>query len=168
MQEVEQLRQEKLEIEQQLRAIHGNNMGSIQNFPLQRRSDRGYSSDIDSMRSNRQGGSGGQSNQGSGGMRGRGGRGGRGNNQRYHPGNNLNTNNDNLTRSDSIRSNKNETDQDETQSSQPKRKTYYASARGKVDNNRQRNKSDDTSKNQTVDKGETSSKSKSQSPKRTV
>lgn len=92
MQEVEQLRQEKLEIDQQLRAIHGSSIGSVQNFPVQRRSDRGYSSDIDSMRSNRGGGN--QSNQGSGGLRGRGGRGGRGNNPRYHPGNNSHRNND--------------------------------------------------------------------------
>lgn len=86
------MRQEKLEIDQQLRAIHGNAIGSVQNFPLQRRSDRGYSSDIDSMRSNRGGAGGSQSNQGAGGLRGRGGRGGRGNNPRYHPGNNLHNN----------------------------------------------------------------------------
>lgn len=78
---MEQLRQEKQEIDQQLRAIHGNSIGSVQNFPSQRRSERGYSSDLDSLRSNRGGG-----NQNQGGPRGRGGRGGRGNNQRYHAG----------------------------------------------------------------------------------
>lgn len=87
------MRQEKLEIDQQLRAIHGgNNMGSMQSFPVQRRSDRGYSSDIDSIRSNR-GGAAGQSNQ-AGGLRGRGGRGGRNSNPRFHPGNNIHNNND--------------------------------------------------------------------------
>lgn len=65
----------------------------MQNFPVQRRSDRGYSSDIDSMRSNRPGGGANQSNQGGSGMRGRG-RGGRGSNPRYHPGNNLHNNSD--------------------------------------------------------------------------
>lgn len=92
MQEVEQLRQEKLEIDQQLRAIHGNNMGSMQSFPVQRRSDRGYSSDIDSIRSNR-GGTSGQTSQAAG-LRGRGGRGGRNSNPRYHPGNNIHNNSD--------------------------------------------------------------------------
>lgn len=100
MQEVELLRQEKLEIDQQLRAIQGTSMNSMQNFTVQRRSDRGYSSDIDTMRSNRGGsgagnsmapgnaGSSGISNAGGGSLRGRGGR-GRGNNPRFHPGNNL-------------------------------------------------------------------------------
>lgn len=72
LKEVEQLRQEKLEIDQQLRAIQGATMGSMQNFSMNRRSDRAYSSDVDG---------GGRS--GRGGMRGRGGRGGRGNNPRY-------------------------------------------------------------------------------------
>lgn len=40
LREVEVLRQEKLEIDQQLRSMHGSNMGSMQNFPLQRRNDR--------------------------------------------------------------------------------------------------------------------------------
>lgn len=76
LKEVEQLRQEKLEIDQQLRAIQESAMGSMQNFPVTRRSDRGYSSDIESVRSGR------------GGPRGRGrGRGGNnGGNQRYHQG----------------------------------------------------------------------------------
>jgi fragile X mental retardation protein len=52
LKEVEQLRQEKQEIDQQLRAIQGTSMGSMQNFPMSRRSDRGYSNDYDS-RSNR-------------------------------------------------------------------------------------------------------------------
>ncbi|XP_053682511.1 fragile X messenger ribonucleoprotein 1 homolog isoform X2 [Sabethes cyaneus] len=72
LKEVEQLRQEKLEIDQQLRAIQGATMGSMQNFSMSRRTDRAYSSDVEGgSRSNR------------GGMRGRGGRGGRGGNIRY-------------------------------------------------------------------------------------
>lgn len=99
LQEVELLRQEKQEIDQQLRAIQGNtSMNSMQNFTVQRRSDRGYSSDVDTMRPNR--GSGASTSHqanntsntsGSAGMRGRGGR-GRANNSRYHPGNNLHKN----------------------------------------------------------------------------
>jgi len=42
---VEQLRQEKLEIDQQLRAIQESSMGSTQSFPVTRRSERGYSRD---------------------------------------------------------------------------------------------------------------------------
>jgi fragile X mental retardation protein len=49
---VEQLRQEKQEIDQQLRAIQGSNM-SMQSFSTTRRSDRAYSTDYDSSRSNR-------------------------------------------------------------------------------------------------------------------
>lgn len=53
-------------------------MGSMQNFPVSRRNDRGYSSDIDSV-----------NRPGRGGQRGRGrGRG----NPRYHQGNNLHNN----------------------------------------------------------------------------
>lgn len=98
LQEVELLRQEKQEIDQQLRAIQGNtSMNSMQNFTVQRRSDRGYSSDVDTMRPNR--GSGAStshqanntSSTSGAGMRGRGGR-GRTNNSRYHPGNNLHKN----------------------------------------------------------------------------
>lgn len=104
-QEVELLRQEKLEIDQQLRAIQGTSMNTMQNFTVQRRSDRGYSSDIDTMRSNRGGsgagnslgpgnaGSSGISNAGGGSLRGRGGR-GRANNPRFHPGNNLHNSNE--------------------------------------------------------------------------
>lgn len=91
------LRQEKLEIDQQLRAIQGNtSMPPMQNFTVQRRSDRGYSSDVDTMRPNRGSGAGtshqtNTTNTSSAGLRGRGGR-GRANNSRYHPGNNqLNT-----------------------------------------------------------------------------
>lgn len=93
------LRQEKLEIDQQLRAIQGNtSMSSMPNFTVQRRSDRGYSSDVDTMRSNRgsvactshQGNS---SNTSGSGMRGRGTR-GRPNNPRFHPGKNLHKSND--------------------------------------------------------------------------
>ncbi|XP_038104052.1 synaptic functional regulator FMR1 isoform X2 [Culex quinquefasciatus] len=81
LKEVEQLRQEKLEIDQQLRAIQGATMGSMQNFSMNRRGDhhrdRAYSSDVE-------GGGGGGSRSGRGGMRGgRGGRGGRGSNPRY-------------------------------------------------------------------------------------
>lgn len=77
LQEVEQLRQEKLEIDQQLRNIHGSSLGSMQSLSMGRRNDRGYSSDMD----------GGGSRSGRGGsMRGRGGRGrGRGN-DRYNSG----------------------------------------------------------------------------------
>lgn len=104
-QEVELLRQEKLEIDQQLRAIQGTSMNTMQNFTVQRRSDRGYSSDIDTMRSNRGGsgagnsmgpgnaGTSGISNAGGGSLRGRGGR-GRANNPRFHPGNNLHNSNE--------------------------------------------------------------------------
>lgn len=68
-------------------------MSSMQNFTVQRRSDRGYSSDVDTMRPNRGSGAGtshqGNTSSASGaGMRGRGGR-GRANNTRYHPGKNL-------------------------------------------------------------------------------
>lgn len=103
---MELLRQEKLEIDQQLRAIQGTSMNTMQNFTVQRRSDRGYSSDIDTMRSNRGGGGGagnsmgpgnagssGISNAGGGSLRGRGGR-GRTNNPRFHPGNNLHNSNE--------------------------------------------------------------------------
>ncbi|XP_059218436.1 fragile X messenger ribonucleoprotein 1 homolog isoform X1 [Stomoxys calcitrans] len=78
LKEVEQLRQAKLEIDQQLRAIQESSVSSVQNFPSSRRSERGYSSDIESVRSSR------------GGPRGRGrGRSGGGNgggNQRYNQG----------------------------------------------------------------------------------
>lgn len=46
------MRQEKQDIDQQLRAIQGSGMGSMQSFPMSRRSDRAYSNDYDS-RSNR-------------------------------------------------------------------------------------------------------------------
>lgn len=79
---MEQLRQEKQEIDQQLRAIQGLTL--TQSFPMSRRQDRGYSSDMDSIRSNR------------GGSRGRGrGGSGRGSN-RFHPGNNLRHNSNNI------------------------------------------------------------------------
>lgn len=93
VQEVELLRQEKLEIDQQIRAIQGtSSVNTMQNFTVQRRSDRGYSSDVDTMRSNRGSGAstshqGNTSNTSGAGMRGRGR--GRANNSRYHPGNNL-------------------------------------------------------------------------------
>ncbi|XP_049785210.1 LOW QUALITY PROTEIN: synaptic functional regulator FMR1 [Schistocerca cancellata] len=56
LKEVEALRQEKLEIDQQLRSIHGTTMGSMQNFPIQRRNDRGYNSDMDGGSSRGRGG----------------------------------------------------------------------------------------------------------------
>lgn len=93
---MEQLRQEKLEIDQQLRAIQSSSVTSMSNFTVQRRSDRGYNNDGDSIRSNRGGGGnnhGGNPNaglnSGNNNMRGRPNR-GRGNNPRYHPGNNFN------------------------------------------------------------------------------
>ncbi|XP_017874577.1 PREDICTED: synaptic functional regulator FMR1 isoform X2 [Drosophila arizonae] len=82
LKEVEQLRQEKLEIDQQLRAIQESSMGSTQSFAVSRRSERGYSSDIESVRSIR-GGGGGGGQRGGGRVRGRGG-GGNNMNQRYH------------------------------------------------------------------------------------
>ncbi|GAB0097667.1 Fragile X mental retardation syndrome-related protein [Sergentomyia squamirostris] len=72
LKEVEQLRQEKLEIDQQLRALQGSSIGSMQNYQSSRRSERGYSSDMDSMNRSGRGGSRG------GRMRGRG-------NPRFHP-----------------------------------------------------------------------------------
>ncbi|XP_030375966.1 synaptic functional regulator FMR1 isoform X2 [Scaptodrosophila lebanonensis] len=86
LKEVEQLRQEKLEIDQQLRAIQESSMGSTQSFPVSRRSERGYSSDIESVRSQR-GGNVGPRGRGRGrGATGGGGGGGNGLNQRYHQG----------------------------------------------------------------------------------
>lgn len=64
---MEQLRQEKLEIDQQLRAIHQTgNVSSMQSFTSTRRNERGYSSDLDT---NRRGSSRGR---GRGGLPGRG------------------------------------------------------------------------------------------------
>lgn len=48
---MEQLRQEKLEIDQQLRAMHQtSSVGPLQSFTATRRNERGYSSDIDTNR----------------------------------------------------------------------------------------------------------------------
>uniref|UniRef100_A0A2M4BE66 Putative e3 ubiquitin ligase involved in ubiquitination of e-cadherin complex n=1 Tax=Anopheles marajoara TaxID=58244 RepID=A0A2M4BE66_9DIPT len=74
LKEVEQLRQEKLDIDQQLRAIQGTTMNTLQNFSMNRRSDRPYH--------NNDGDGGSRSNRGM--MRNRGGRGGRGSNPRYN------------------------------------------------------------------------------------
>lgn len=78
LKEVEKLRQEKVEIDQQLRSLHGTSISSMQSFPTQRRSDReGYNSDME----NSQGGG-----RGRGSMRGRGrGRGNR-NDTRFNSG----------------------------------------------------------------------------------
>nr|CAH0108554.1 unnamed protein product [Daphnia galeata] len=48
LKEVEQLRMEKLEIDQQLRSIHNSNLTSAPTFPPPRRVDRGYSAEPDS------------------------------------------------------------------------------------------------------------------------
>ncbi|EFX73353.1 hypothetical protein DAPPUDRAFT_227119 [Daphnia pulex] len=47
LKEVEQLRMEKLEIDQQLRSIHNSNLTSAPTFPPPRRIDRGYSAEPD-------------------------------------------------------------------------------------------------------------------------
>lgn len=77
-----------MEIDQQLRAMQGPQMGSMQNFPPPRRSERGYSNDIDSRPNNRglpRGrGRGGRGAGGGGNSTGTGGAGG----SRYHAGNN--------------------------------------------------------------------------------
>lgn len=71
------MRQEKQEIDSQLRAIQGSGMGSMQSFPMSRRSDRAYSNDYDS-RSNR-----GSSRGGRGSNRGRNSMGSTSGNPRY-------------------------------------------------------------------------------------
>ncbi|KAI5711882.1 hypothetical protein M8J75_003880 [Diaphorina citri] len=83
LKDVEKLRQEKIEIDQQLRSIHGSNLGGgMQNFQSSRRSDRGYNSDMEMGGGG--GGLGGGGGRGrGGGRRGRGGRGGRGGEPRY-------------------------------------------------------------------------------------
>lgn len=95
---MEQLRQEKLEIDQQLRSIHGSSLGSIQSLSMSRRNDRGYSSDMDGgSRGGRGGGGGMRGGRGGGGRGGRGGPpggGGRPNDNRYNAGD-YNTNNNN-------------------------------------------------------------------------
>ncbi|XP_074026414.1 synaptic functional regulator FMR1 isoform X2 [Leptinotarsa decemlineata] len=80
LKEVEQLRQEKLEIDQQLRNIHGSSLGSMQSLSMNRRNDRGFHSDIDGGNRSGRGGS----------LRGRGGR-GRGRGDRYNSVNNHTT-----------------------------------------------------------------------------
>lgn len=85
LKDLEQLRQEKLEIDQQLRSIHGSTLGSMQSLSMGRRNDRGYNSDMDGGSGRGPGGRGGM-------MRGRGrggGGGGRGSgrqNDRYNSG----------------------------------------------------------------------------------
>ncbi|XP_017786784.1 PREDICTED: synaptic functional regulator FMR1-like isoform X2 [Nicrophorus vespilloides] len=77
LKDVEQLRQEKLEIDQQLRSMQGSVMGSLPNLPMsRRRDDRAYNSDADG------------NNRGRGSMRSRGsrGRGGSTRHERYNTG----------------------------------------------------------------------------------
>lgn len=69
LKEVEQLRMEKQEIDQQLRAIQFNSMGSMNMYMGNRRSERGYSSEMESGL----GGNGGRPGRGTGRGRGRGG-----------------------------------------------------------------------------------------------
>jgi len=70
LKEVEQLRQEKLEIDQQLRSVHGvNPLGSVPNFSIPRRPDRGYGSDVDAVRGRGMGPPRGRGNRGGGGPR---------------------------------------------------------------------------------------------------
>ncbi|XP_075209996.1 synaptic functional regulator FMR1 isoform X2 [Lycorma delicatula] len=79
LKEVEELRQVKVDIEAQLRNAHGMNMGSMQNFPIQRRTDRGYNSDMEMGGGRGHGGSLMRN-------RGRGGRGGRHQDNRFNTG----------------------------------------------------------------------------------
>ncbi|CAB0019201.1 unnamed protein product [Nesidiocoris tenuis] len=65
LKEVDKLRQDKEAIESQVRNMQGTSMGSLMGFPVQRRSDRGYNSEMDVGGSRGRGGMG----------RGRGGRG---------------------------------------------------------------------------------------------
>ncbi|CAB0036665.1 unnamed protein product [Trichogramma brassicae] len=66
LKEVEKLRQEKLEIDQQLRSMHGTNTGPLHNFQATRRGPMGTEETTNSR-----GGRGGQSGRGRGGGRGR-------------------------------------------------------------------------------------------------
>ncbi|KAK4298980.1 hypothetical protein Pmani_028714 [Petrolisthes manimaculis] len=69
LKEVEQLRQEKLEIDQKLRNMHSSNsLGNNQGYPM-RRSDRGYNSDME-MGGRGRGRGGPRGGRGRGGMRG--------------------------------------------------------------------------------------------------
>lgn len=84
---MEQLRQEKLEIDQQLRSIHGSTLGSMQSLSMNRRNDRGYNSDMDGGgRSGRGGSQRGRGGRGRGGGGGGGGPGGGGGRQNYNTG----------------------------------------------------------------------------------
>ncbi|KAL1465393.1 hypothetical protein WDU94_004971 [Cyamophila willieti] len=77
LKDVEKLRQEKIEIDQQLRSIHGSALGGgMQSFQSSRRSDRGYNSDMEMGGGG--GGPHGRGGRGGGRMRGKGGRGGGG------------------------------------------------------------------------------------------
>lgn len=70
LKEVEQLRMEKQEIDQQLRAIQFNSMGTMNMYMGNRRTERGYSSEMEGV------GGGGRPGRGTVRGRGRGGRGG--------------------------------------------------------------------------------------------
>lgn len=65
-QDVEQLRLEKLEIDQQLRAIQFSSIGSMNMYMSNRRSERGYSSEADNMSRSGRGSSRGGRGRGSG------------------------------------------------------------------------------------------------------
>lgn len=88
-----------MEIDQQLRAFQESTSTNHQIYNSTRRSERGYSSDIDSVRSGRGGPRGGRG-------RGRGGNNGAGGNQRYIHQGNKNTNNSLVTKTNSSDANR--------------------------------------------------------------
>lgn len=97
---MEQLRQEKLEIDQQLRSIHGSGLGSMQSLSMGRRNDHrgggGYNNtDADGGGRSGRGSMRGRGGGGGGGGRGRGGGAGRQND--HHPQHRYNTGTNNTT-----------------------------------------------------------------------